>query len=318
MATAATAPQDGLPETPESVVVRFAGDSGDGMQLLGQRFTHTAAIAGNDHATLPDFPAEIRAPAGTRGGVSGFQIQLASRDIFTPGDFCDVLVAMNPAALVKNLPDVRPGGLVIVNTDKFESGDLKKAELSANPLEDGSLADLRVWRVPLSDLTAGAVEPFGLNRKQSDRCKNFFALGMMYWLYSKPTDDTRAFLAFSDAAWAQWHAGPLLIEERESGTLLGSTGVACQTPYRVDTGYVLAEDAWGQGYASEALAAVLEALGGTTVWRVEAFCHPEHTASTSVLEKAGFELDGRLRRHTVFPNLAPEPQDVLVYSRILW
>jgi RimJ/RimL family protein N-acetyltransferase len=138
------------------------------------------------------------------------------------------------------------------------------------------------------------------------------------WPRHRSLDDTRAFLAFSDAAWAQWHAGPLLIEERESGRLLGSTGVACQTPYRVDTGYVLAEDAWGQGFASEALAAVLTALGGTTVWRVEAFCHPEHTTSTSVLEKAGFELDGRLRRHTVFPNLAPEPQDVLVYSRILW
>jgi len=138
------------------------------------------------------------------------------------------------------------------------------------------------------------------------------------WPRHRSIDDTRAFLAFADAAWTQWRAGPLLIEERDSGRLLGSTGVACQTPYRVATGYVLAEDAWGGGYASEALAAVLDALAGTTVWRVEALCHPEHTASTSVLEKAGFELDGRLRRHTVFPNLAPEPQDVFVYSRILW
>jgi len=180
--------------TLDNVVIRFAGDSGDGMQLLGQRFTHTAALAGNDHATLPDFPAEIRAPAGTRGGVSGFQIQLASRDIFTPGDECDVLVAMNPAALVKNLQDVRRGGLLIVNTDKFGKSDLKKAELESNPLEDGSLEHYRVWPVPVSALTAGAVEPFGLNRKQSDRCKNFFALGMMYWLYSKPMQDTRSFL----------------------------------------------------------------------------------------------------------------------------
>jgi 2-oxoglutarate/2-oxoacid ferredoxin oxidoreductase subunit alpha len=201
------------PKPLESAVIRFAGDSGDGMQLLGSRFTHTAALQGNDHVTLPDFPAEIRAPAGTRGGVSGFQIQLASRDIFTPGDACDVLVAMNPAALVKNLRDVRPGGLVVVNTDKWKSLDLKKAELDSDPLEDGSLADFRVMAVPISTLTAGAVEPHGLSRKQADRCKNFFALGIMYWLYSKPMDDTRAFLErkfkspFREANLAAMEAG---------------------------------------------------------------------------------------------------------------
>ncbi|MFK7926757.1 MAG: 2-oxoacid:acceptor oxidoreductase subunit alpha [Myxococcota bacterium] len=178
----------------DNVVIRFAGDSGDGMQLLGTRFTHTAALDGNDHVTLPDFPAEIRAPAGTRGGVSGFQLQLANRDIFTPGDDCDVLVAMNPAALIKNLADVHRGGLVVVNTDRFEATDLKKAELETNPLADGSLEPFQVMGVPISTLTAGAVEPFGLNRKQSDRCKNFFALGMMYWLYSKSMDDTRKYV----------------------------------------------------------------------------------------------------------------------------
>ena len=179
------------PQTLDRVVIRFAGDSGDGMQLLGAEFTHAAALDGNDHATLPDFPAEIRAPAGTRSGVSGFQIQLAGRVIHTPGDACDVLVAMNPAALVTNLTDLRRGGLLVVNGDKFEAADLKKAELSSDPLTDGTVADYQVFRAPISAMTATAVAPFGLNVKQSDRCKNFFALGMMYWLYSKALDDTR-------------------------------------------------------------------------------------------------------------------------------
>lgn len=214
----------------ESVIVRFAGDSGDGMQLLGTRFTQTAAIAGNDHATLPDYPAEIRAPAGTIGGVSGFQIQFAARDIFTAGDECDVLVAMNPAALVKNLPDLRKGGLVVVNIDKFTDRDLQKAELESNPLEDGRLEPFRVFEAPISTLTRGAVEPFGLNVKQSDRCKNFFALGMMYWLYTKDMGDTRAYverkfkapyreanLAALEAGWsfadtAEFHPTPMTVQ----------------------------------------------------------------------------------------------------------
>ena len=181
-------------ETRDQVVIRFAGDSGDGMQLLGSRFTHTAALLGNDLATLPDYPAEIRAPAGTRGGVSGFQIQFAARDIFTPGDESDVLVAMNPAALVTNLHAVKPGGLIIVNTNKFAASDLKKAQLDSNPLEDGTLEPYRIYGVPISDLTAKAVEPAGLNVKQADRCKNFFALGMMLWMHSRSTEDTRGFI----------------------------------------------------------------------------------------------------------------------------
>lgn len=197
----------------ESVVIRFAGDSGDGMQLLGARFTQTAALEGNDIATLPDFPAEIRAPAGTRGGVSGFQLQLASRDIFTPGDECDVLVAMNPAALVKNLGDVRPGGLIVVNTDKFTPADFKKADLSADPLEDGTVDGFRVFGAPIGKLTAGAVEPAGLNVKQADRCKNFFALGMMYWMYNKGMEHTKEYVAnrfrspFREANLAALEAG---------------------------------------------------------------------------------------------------------------
>lgn len=200
-------------ETVDRVVIRFAGDSGDGMQLLGQQFTHVAALDGNDHATLPDFPAEIRAPAGTRSGVSGFQIQFAAEVIHTPGDECDVLVAMNPAALVKNLEDLRPGGLIVVNSDKFAKLDLKKAELETNPLADGSLDDYRVLEVAISTLTAGAVEPFGLGLRQADRCKNFFALGLMFWMYSKSMDPTKAAIErrfgapFRDANRAALEAG---------------------------------------------------------------------------------------------------------------
>jgi 2-oxoglutarate ferredoxin oxidoreductase subunit alpha len=178
----------------DHAVIRFAGDSGDGMQLLGMEFTHAAALDGNDHATLPDFPAEIRAPAGTRGGVSGFQIQLAGAPIHTPGDACDVLVAMNPAALVKNLADLRQGGFIIVNSDRFEAADLKKAELGSNPLTDGTLSPFRVFEAPIATMTAGAVAPFGLNVKQADRCKNFFAHGLMYYMYSKPLDETLGFI----------------------------------------------------------------------------------------------------------------------------
>ncbi|TNE87079.1 MAG: 2-oxoacid:acceptor oxidoreductase subunit alpha [Deltaproteobacteria bacterium] len=176
----------------DSVVIRFAGDSGDGMQLIGNQFTRTSALAGNDLATLPDFPAEIRAPAGTRAGVSGFQLQFANHDIFTPGDIADVLVAMNPAALVANLGRLKDGGLIIVNNDKFASRDLKLANLEQSPLEDGTVENYRVVEVGITKLTKDTVEPLGLTTKEADRCKNFFALGMMYWLYSRnmgPTED---------------------------------------------------------------------------------------------------------------------------------
>jgi 2-oxoglutarate ferredoxin oxidoreductase subunit alpha len=177
-------------ETVESVVIRFAGDSGDGMQLTGSQFTTTSAIAGNDLATLPDFPAEIRAPAGTLPGVSGFQIHFSSRDISTPGDAPDVLVAMNPAALKVNIRDLKPGGVVIANTNAFAASDLKKAGYTVNPLEDGSLEGYRLFKVELSRLTRSALEKTGLDTRSIDRCKNFFALGMMYWLYTRPLDPT--------------------------------------------------------------------------------------------------------------------------------
>jgi 2-oxoglutarate ferredoxin oxidoreductase subunit alpha len=177
-----------------NVVIRFAGDSGDGMQLVGGQFTRTTALAGNDLATLPDFPAEIRAPAGTREGVSGFQIHFADHDIFTPGDETDALVAMNAAALVTNLHRLRKGGLVIVNADGFGAGDLKKARLEANPLEDSSLDGYRAVKAPITTLTRGSVEDLGLSTKEADRCKNFFALGMVYWVYGRDLTPTENWL----------------------------------------------------------------------------------------------------------------------------
>jgi len=174
----------------ERVVIRFAGDSGDGIQLTGSQFTATSAVAGNDLATLPDYPAEIRAPAGTLPGVSGFQISFASTDIYTPGDAPDVLVAMNPAALKVNVSDLRPNGVLIVNEDSFNQKDLDKAGYAANPLDDGSLDKFQLFRVPLTKLTRTALEGVGLDTRGVDRCKNFFALGMMYWLYNRPLEKT--------------------------------------------------------------------------------------------------------------------------------
>jgi len=163
------------------------------MQLTGSQLTNTSALAGNDVATFPDYPAEIRAPRGTRAGVSGFQVQFASREIFTPGDRLNALVAMNPAALVTNIADLEPGGVLIANEDAFTSKDLKLANLGRNPLEDGSLSKYRVIKVPMSTLTRKAVEDIGLGQKLADRCKNFFAMGLIYWLYGRDLDVTLRF-----------------------------------------------------------------------------------------------------------------------------
>jgi 2-oxoglutarate ferredoxin oxidoreductase subunit alpha len=173
-----------------SVTIRFAGDSGDGMQLVGTQFTDTSALIGNDISTLPDFPAEIRAPAGTLAGVSGFQVHFSSTDIFTPGDEVDALVAMNPAALKSNLKSVKSGGIVIVNEDSFDAGDLKKAGYASNPIEDGTLRSYRLIKVPINKLTAAAAKDTGLGSKDIDRCKNMFALGLCYWLYGRPLGPT--------------------------------------------------------------------------------------------------------------------------------
>jgi 2-oxoglutarate ferredoxin oxidoreductase subunit alpha len=180
--------------TIDDVVIRFVGDSGDGMQLTGTQFTNTTALAGNDLATFPDFPAEIRAPAGTRAGVSGFQVHFSSKDIHTPGDAPQVLIAMNPAALVANIKDLRKGGLLIVNTEKFVEREWQKADLQANPLEDGTVDDYQVVPVQIAKLTKEAVKDLGLSLKDTDRCKNFFALGMAYWLFSRDTGPTKTWI----------------------------------------------------------------------------------------------------------------------------
>jgi 2-oxoglutarate ferredoxin oxidoreductase subunit alpha len=175
----------------DRVVVRFAGDSGDGMQLTGSRFTDATAVVGNDLATLPDFPAEIRAPAGTPHGVSAFQIHFASRDILTPGDHPNVLVAMNPAALITNVGTLEKGGTVIVNEDGFSAHNLRKAGYESNPLEDGSLDDYQLFRVPMTSMTVRATEGIDeITARDAARSKNLFALGLVSWMYGRPTEPT--------------------------------------------------------------------------------------------------------------------------------
>ena len=174
----------------ESVVIRFAGDSGDGVQITGSQFTDTTALAGNDLATFPDFPAEIRAPAGTTFGVSAFQINFGARSIATAGDAPDVLVAFNPAALKVCLPDIYPGGLVIVDTGTFGARNLEKAGYTSNPLEDGTLKKYRALKIDISKLTLEAVKDMGLTSKEGLRCKNFWTLGLVYWLYGRSRKST--------------------------------------------------------------------------------------------------------------------------------
>jgi 2-oxoglutarate ferredoxin oxidoreductase subunit alpha len=194
MATTIELPKGRKREVIDKAVIRFCGDSGDGMQITGNQFTNTVALYGNDLATFPDYPAEIRAPAGTLPGVSGFQIQFSSSHVYTPGDSVDALVAMNPAALKMNLADLRPNGILIVNTNDFGETDLRKAQATSNPLEDHSLDGYRLFAVDLTRLTRLALEGLGLDAKSMDRCKNFFALGMCYWLYNRPMDSTYRWL----------------------------------------------------------------------------------------------------------------------------
>ena len=177
-------------EEKQRVVIRFAGDSGDGMQLTGDRFTNATAVLGNDLATMPDFPAEIRAPAGTVHGVSAFQVHIATTDILTPGDHPDVLVAMNPAALKAELGSVEKGGTLIVNEDAFTERNLEKAGYASDPLSDGTLDGYQMYRVPMTSITVRAVEELGLTRKDAERSKNLFALGLVSWMYGRPTDVT--------------------------------------------------------------------------------------------------------------------------------
>jgi 2-oxoglutarate ferredoxin oxidoreductase subunit alpha len=216
----------------ESVVIRFAGDSGDGMQLTGGRFTSETALSGNDLATYPDFPAEIRAPAGSLPGVSGFQLHFADHDILTPGDRPDVLVAMNPAALRTNLGDLPKGGALIVDVDAFTDRNLKKAGYDSNPLEDGSLADFQVHAVHLTSMTVGALKDIdGVTPREAERSKNMFALGLMSWLYGRPTEATTDFLQRKFAKRPEIAAANL--KAFNTGYAFGETSEAFAVQYEV-------------------------------------------------------------------------------------
>jgi 2-oxoglutarate ferredoxin oxidoreductase subunit alpha len=214
------------------VTVRFAGDSGDGMQLTGSQFTNTTALVGNDLSTLPDYPAEIRAPAGTTYGVSGFQLHFSNSDIQTPGDSPDILVAMNPAALKTNLKDLKHGATIIVNINSFDSKNLRLAGYVNNPLEDEALEGYNIVQVPLSQLTGTALENSGLSQKEISRCKNFFSLGLMYWLYSRPIEPTIKWIK------SKFRSTPLIAAANEkalmSGYYYGENTELFTTRYQVE------------------------------------------------------------------------------------
>jgi 2-oxoglutarate/2-oxoacid ferredoxin oxidoreductase subunit alpha len=220
-------------EERERVIVRFAGDSGDGMQLAGSRFTDATAVLGNDLATLPNFPAEIRAPAGTLAGVSAFQIHFANRDILTPGDAPNVLVAMNPAALKANLPELERGATIIVNEDAFTKRNLEKAGYTANPLEDASLSAYRLHRIPMTSLTTKAVEGVeDASTRDAGRAKNLFALGVLSWLYGRPTDVTKRWME------QKFGRNPAVLEANlaafNAGWSFGETTELLDVQYRVN------------------------------------------------------------------------------------
>ncbi|HEX6386643.1 MAG TPA: 2-oxoacid:acceptor oxidoreductase subunit alpha [Anaerolineae bacterium] len=236
----------------ESVVIRFAGDSGDGMQLTGSQFTNTSAVFGNDVSTMPDFPAEIRAPAGTLAGVSGFQVNFSNRDILTPGDQPQVLVAMNPAALKASLSELERGGIIIVNTDAFTQTNLRKAGYESNPLEDGSLKGYQVHEVPLTSLNRESLKDIeGLSTKDKDRCQNFFALGLSFWIFDRPMETTLDWLQ------KKFAKRPELIDANskalQSGYFFGETTETFQRRYRVQPA-TLAPGTYRKVTGNEALA----------------------------------------------------------------
>ncbi len=254
----------------ENVVIRFAGDSGDGMQITGNQFTHTSALLGNDLATFPDFPAEIRAPAGTRPGVSGFQVRFSSKDVHTPGDQPDVLVAMNPAALVMNIKDLKPGGIVVANTGQFGEKDLAKAALKTNPLSDGSLSGYRVIELDINKRVTEALKGSPLSPRDIQRCKNFYTLGLMYWLYSRPLETT--------VQWLQkkFAKEPALIEANVKALQAGYTAgdvqelfqgryevLPCTTQPKGTYRNIMGNDALGLGLVAGAQLAQLKLFIGS-------------------------------------------------------
>src|SRR5580700_7174488 len=218
-------------EVIDKACIRFCGDSGDGMQITGSQFTNTVALYGNDLATLPDFPAEIRAPAGTLPGVSGFQVHFSSNDVYTPGDSVDALIAMNPAALRMNLPDLKTNGILIVNLNDFGETDLRKAQSTSNPLEDHSLDGYRLFPVELTKLTRAALKELGLDNKSVDRCKNFFALGMCYWLYNRSMETSFRWID------AKFKSNPVLVQANrlamQAGYSYCEATEAFQTSYEI-------------------------------------------------------------------------------------
>ncbi|MFO0927229.1 MAG: 2-oxoacid:acceptor oxidoreductase subunit alpha [Gemmataceae bacterium] len=240
MSTPDTIPAAGARRAPveerDSVTIRLAGDSGDGMQLVGTQLTQTSALLGNDISTLPDYPAEIRAPAGTLAGVSGFQIHFSSSDIHTPGDQLNTLVAMNPAALKTNLKDLEPGGILIVNKDAFVAAELHKSGYDVNPLEDGSLKGYRLYAVPMTALNREAVAELKMSTREADRCRNFFALGLIYWLYERSFDTTLRWLK------AKFGKNPTVLEANNralrAGYNYGETTEAMVVHYRVPKAHI--------------------------------------------------------------------------------
>ena len=216
----------------ESVVIRFAGDSGDGMQLTGGRFTSETALKGNDLATFPDFPAEIRAPAGSLPGVSGFQLHFADHDILTPGDQPDVLVVMNPAALKTNVRDLRLGGTLIIDADSFSDRNLQKAGYASNPIADGSLDGYQMHAVPLTSMTVTALKEIeGVTPREAERAKNMFALGLMSWLYGRPVESTVDYIEKKFAKRPEIAAANL--KAFNTGYAFGETSEAFAVQYEV-------------------------------------------------------------------------------------
>jgi 2-oxoglutarate/2-oxoacid ferredoxin oxidoreductase subunit alpha len=273
-----------------SYVVRFAGDSGDGIQLQGQQFTLASALGGNDLATLPDFPAEIRAPVGTRYGVSAFQIHFGGERITSPGDTPDVLIAFNPAALVVNLAQLAPGALILVDEQAFTEQRLKRADLDRNPLEDGSLAAFQVVRIDISRLTEESVKPFGLGAKDSQRCKNFWALGLMLWMFDQPRESTIQWLerrfadpALRNANLAALNAGHAYGETAELARVLVQhptpAAPLARAEYRTITG-------------AEAVALGLLAAGELADTQVMFCSYPITPASSILHHLAGLEDAG--------------------------
>jgi 2-oxoglutarate ferredoxin oxidoreductase subunit alpha len=226
-----TVSEPGRVETIDQVVIRFAGDSGDGMQIAGDRFTDESALIGNDLSTFPNYPAEIRAPAGTLAGVSAFQIHISDHEILTPGDAPNVLVAMNPAALKANVSDLPNGGILVINSDSFDERDLAKAGYETNPLEDGSLSAYRVYEIPMTSLTIEACKPTGAKPRDAERSKNFFALGLLSWLYHRPIGETEKWIA------RRYGRVPIVVEANtlafRAGYNFGETAEIFESSYEI-------------------------------------------------------------------------------------